>query len=194
MQHDKGQLKQRGKLYVMTTSMGAATPPINTISLNVLWASNLSSNLSGGFLALKPKMLHVHGILHWQDPEGYTAEGPSTGTDQHGGLHKQYEGQPKRGTCAGIDAKLKANPYKPVLPSSLLANFRSLENKIHYLWLDWTSQCKVKDCCALIITSLLDNANSIIQATPNLDQAICESGKDMAKGSSVSTPSQLWMN
>lgn len=58
----------------------------------------------------------------------------------------------KCGTQAGISAKLKANTYRPAIPSILLSNIHSLENKMDYLSLDLTTQNKASDCCTLIFT------------------------------------------
>ena len=53
---------------------------------------------------------------------------------------------------ASVELERAANPYRPALPSILLSNVRSLENKMDYLRLDLTTQHKVRDCSAVILT------------------------------------------
>lgn len=48
--------------------------------------------------------------------------------------------------------QLTANPKRPSLPSLLLANMCSLENKAVYLKLKHTKERDMKDCCAFIFT------------------------------------------
>ncbi|KAK0151949.1 hypothetical protein N1851_006689 [Merluccius polli] len=65
----------------------------------------------------------------------------------------------KRGNRGGTRAKLKANPYRAPLPSILLANVRSLENKLDYLRLELTTRKEIGDCCVLIFTETWLNAD-----------------------------------
>ena len=58
----------------------------------------------------------------------------------------------KCGCRTGLRAKLKANPQRTLLPSILLSNICSLENKLDYLKLDFTLKQDVRDCCAIILT------------------------------------------
>ncbi len=58
----------------------------------------------------------------------------------------------KRGKRGGLHARLKARANRPPLPSLLLANVRSLENKLDELRARITSQREVRECCALIFT------------------------------------------
>lgn len=60
----------------------------------------------------------------------------------------------KWGNRGGARAKLKANPNRAPLPSILLANIRSLENKLDYLRLE------IRDCCVLIFTKTRLNADA----------------------------------
>ncbi|KAK7888822.1 hypothetical protein WMY93_024382 [Mugilogobius chulae] len=58
----------------------------------------------------------------------------------------------RRGKRGGLHARLKARANKPPLPSLLLANVRSLENKMDDLRARITTQREVRECCALIFT------------------------------------------
>ncbi|KAI4871695.1 hypothetical protein NFI96_011011 [Prochilodus magdalenae] len=58
----------------------------------------------------------------------------------------------KRGKRGGLHARLKARAMRPPLPSLLLANVRSLENKLDELRARITTQREIRDCCALILT------------------------------------------
>lgn len=56
----------------------------------------------------------------------------------------------KRGKRGGLHARLKARASRPPLPSLLLANVRSLENKLDELRARITSQREIRECCAYI--------------------------------------------
>ncbi|KAI3369115.1 hypothetical protein L3Q82_025439 [Scortum barcoo] len=71
------------------------------------------------------------------------------------GARKRHTSRHRRGKRAGLDARLKACANQPPLPSLLLANVRSLENKLDELRARITSQREVRDCCALIFTDNL---------------------------------------
>lgn len=51
---------------------------------------------------------------------------------------------------AGLTARLKPNLWWPLLPSILLSNVRSLENKLHYLHLNLTTNREVTDCALIV--------------------------------------------
>lgn len=65
----------------------------------------------------------------------------------------------RRGKRGGLHARLKARTSRPPLPSLLLANVRSLENKMDELRTRIISQREIRDCCVLIFTEtwLSDN-------------------------------------
>lgn len=52
----------------------------------------------------------------------------------------------KHGMGAGIHARLKGNPSFLALPSVLLSNVYSLDNKLDFLRLQLTTQCELRDC------------------------------------------------
>ena len=58
----------------------------------------------------------------------------------------------KRGKRGGVSARLRANPSKPAAPSVLLANVRSLDNKMDHISLWRSLQRGVRDCCVFIFT------------------------------------------
>ncbi|KAK3550602.1 hypothetical protein QTP70_000679 [Hemibagrus guttatus] len=58
----------------------------------------------------------------------------------------------KRGKWAGVCARLKTNPSRPVLPSIILSNFCSLDNKLDYIRLQQTTRREYRDCCAFGFT------------------------------------------
>lgn len=80
-------------------------------------------------------------------------------TPESGEQHSRRKEQLKRrrGKRGGLHARLKAS--RPPLPSLLLANVRSLENKMDELRTRIISQREIRDCCALILTEtwLSDN-------------------------------------
>lgn len=56
----------------------------------------------------------------------------------------------ERGSQGGLTAGLKANPCKTPLPSILLANVQSMENKLDYLKLNLTTKWEMRDCCTIV--------------------------------------------
>ena len=58
----------------------------------------------------------------------------------------------KRGKRAGIKARLKTKPTRPAVPTILLSNVRSLENKLDELRLMRGSLKVWRDCCLFIFT------------------------------------------
>ena len=66
--------------------------------------------------------------------------------------HRRRERKQKRGKRGGIQARLEASPHKPAIPSLLMANVRSLDNKIDNIRLLRSTQRKVRDCCVYVFT------------------------------------------
>ncbi|KAK3544098.1 hypothetical protein QTP86_001556 [Hemibagrus guttatus] len=58
----------------------------------------------------------------------------------------------KRGMRAGVHARLKTKPSQPALPSILLSNVYSLDNKLDYIRLQWTTRHEYRDCCIFVFT------------------------------------------
>ncbi len=111
--------------------------------------------------------LHSLGLLCLPDPAAYEAAVCPTDTGCSRRRRRRCDRKWKRGSRGGLTAKLKANPCRTPLPSILLANVRSVENKLDYLKLDLTTKQEMRDCCTIILTetwlnpSVSDDAVSI---------------------------------
>ena len=100
----------------------------NRSSLLGLRHSICAKNLSGVNLAVEPEILCELGILHQQDQGASKAADSSPTTGRHWrwrkrcgrtSMRRRRCARPsKRGKRAGISARLKANPYRPALPST----------------------------------------------------------------------------
>ncbi|MCI4381067.1 hypothetical protein PGIGA_G00247310 [Pangasianodon gigas] len=62
-------------------------------------------------------------------------------------------GDQKRGKRAGVRARLKTNPSRPALPSILLSNVCSLDNKLDYIRLQQTTRREFRDCCVFVCSA-----------------------------------------
>ncbi|GAA6075769.1 piezo-type mechanosensitive ion channel component 1-like, partial [Tachysurus ichikawai] len=76
---------------------------------------------------------------------------PDTG-DQERGRRKRCARKRKRGKRAGVRARLKTNPSRPALPSILLANVCSLDNKLDYIRLERSTRREIRNCCVFVFT------------------------------------------
>ncbi len=85
-------------------------------------------------------------------PESYTITTPTTASRPQRRRYKRRERKQKRGKRGGIRARLAANPHKPAIPTILLANVRSLDNKLDYIRLLRSTQRTVRDCCVFVFT------------------------------------------
>ncbi|KAK2905565.1 hypothetical protein Q8A73_009508 [Channa argus] len=86
---------------------------------------------------------------HRNHPGGHEAPGSSELADPRKALRRRRR---KRGKRGGLHARLKARASRPPLPSLLLANVRSMENKLDELRARITTQREIRECCALIFT------------------------------------------
>ncbi len=77
---------------------------------------------------------------------------PTTASRPQRRRYKRRERKQKRGKRGGIRARLAANPHKPAIPTIVLANVRSLDNKLDYIRLLRSTQRTVRDCCAFVFT------------------------------------------
>ncbi|XP_034157898.2 uncharacterized protein LOC113536973 [Pangasianodon hypophthalmus] len=80
---------------------------------------------------------------------------PSASPDAGGrgrGRRKRCMRKQKRGKRAGVRARLKTNPSRPALPSILLSNVCSLDNKLDYTRLQQTTRREFRDCCVFVFT------------------------------------------
>ncbi len=76
---------------------------------------------------------------------------PTTASLPQRRRYKRRERKQKRGKRGGIRARLAANPHKPAIPTILLANVRSLDNKLDYIRLLRSTQRTVRDCCVFVL-------------------------------------------
>ncbi len=72
---------------------------------------------------------------------------------------KRCERGRKRGKRGGIRARLRANPTRPALPTLMLSNVRSLENKLDLIQLSRSTQHEARDCCVFVFTETWLNDN-----------------------------------
>jgi len=86
--------------------------------------------------------------------------------------YKRCERKQNRGKCGGIRARLAANPYKPAIPTIILANIRSLDNKMDYIQLLRNTQKNVRDCCVFVFTETWLN-NNVLDHTIQLEWLTC---------------------
>ncbi len=75
----------------------------------------------------------------------------------------------KRG---GIRARLRANPTRPALPTLMLSNVRSLENKLDLIQLTRSIQHEARDCCVFVFTETWLN-NNIPDSAIQLNKLTC---------------------
>jgi len=78
----------------------------------------------------------------------------------------------KRGKRGGIRARLEANPTCPAIPSIILADTRSLDNKMDHLRLLRSANQTVSNCCLLVFTETCLNDN-IPDSAVQLEQLTC---------------------
>ncbi len=124
--------------------------------------------------------LWVLGLLRRPTP----SPTPTTASHPQRRRYKRRERKQKRGKRGGIRSRLAANPHKPAIPTIVLANVRSLDNKLDYIRLLRSTQRTVRDCCVLVFTETWLN-NSVPDCAIQLDQltfyradrALVEGGK-----------------
>ncbi len=118
-----------------------------------------------------------------------TSPTPTTASCPQRRRHKRRERKQKRVKRGGIRARLTANPHKPAIPTIVLANVRSLDNKLDYIRLLRSTQRIVRDCCVFVFTETW-LSNSVPDCTIQLDQLSCyradrvlvEGGKTLGGG------------
>ncbi|KAI4896489.1 hypothetical protein NFI96_008191 [Prochilodus magdalenae] len=80
-----------------------------------------------------------------------TAASPEAGSRKRG--HRKRCARPqKRGKRAGVRTRLTSKPVRAALPSILLSNVCSLENKLGCIRLQRTTQRESRDCCVFVFT------------------------------------------
>ncbi len=126
---------------------------------------------------------------------------PTTASRPQRRRYKRREKKQKRGKRGGIRARLAANPHKPAIPTIVLANVRSLDNKLDYIRLLRSAQRTVRDCCVFVFTETWLN-NSVPDCAIQLDQLTCyradralvEGGKSRGGGLCVYINDAWWRN
>ena len=78
----------------------------------------------------------------------------------------------KRGKRGGIRARLAASPTRPAIPSIIMANVRSLDNKMDHIRLLRSANRTVSNCCVLVFTETWLNDN-IPDSAVHLEQLTC---------------------
>ncbi len=88
----------------------------------------------------------LQGLCLLLKPDPETAASPTDATRINRRRRRCERGQ-KRGKRGGIRARLRANPTSPAIPSLMLSNVRSLENKLDLIQLSRSTQHETRDCC-----------------------------------------------
>ncbi|KAK0135553.1 hypothetical protein N1851_028598 [Merluccius polli] len=114
------------------------------------------------------KVLHDLGLLR----RPASTPTPTTAAHPQRKRRRRCARRQKRGKHGGIQARLAANPYKPALPSIVLANVRSFDNKLDELHLLRSSQRTVRECCVFVFTETWLN-NNIPDSAIQLDRLTC---------------------
>ncbi|KAK3565368.1 hypothetical protein QTP86_007114 [Hemibagrus guttatus] len=78
-----------------------------------------------------------------------TSASPDAGGWERG-RRKRCSRKRKRGKRAGVRARLKINPSRPALPSIILSNVYSLDNKLDYI--QQTRWREYRECCVFVFT------------------------------------------
>lgn len=103
--------------------------------------------------------------------------------------HKWSERRQKRDQRGGVRARLAASPHKPTIPSIMLVNIRSLDNKLDHIRLLRTTQRTVRECCVYVFTESWLGSNVVDHAVQlqgltcyRADRALAKEGKTRGGG------------
>ncbi len=113
----------------------------------------------------------LQGLCLLLKPDLETAASPTNAirTRQR---RKRCERGRKCGKRGGIRARLRANPTRPALPTLMLSNVCSLENKLDLIQLSRSTQHEARDCCVFVFTETWLNDN-IPDSTIQLNRLTC---------------------
>ncbi len=100
----------------------------------------------------------LRGLCLLLEPDLETAASPTDATRTRQ-RRKRCERGRKRGKRGGIRARLRANLTRPALPTLMLSNVRSLENKLDLIQLSRSTQHEARDCCVFVFTETWLNNN-----------------------------------
>lgn len=96
----------------------------------------------------------LHGLGLLRGP-GLQSSVPSDAGGRERGQRKRCSRKRKRGQRAGVHARLKTNPSRPALPSIILSNVCSLDNKPDYIRLQRATRREFRECCIFVFTETL---------------------------------------
>ncbi len=108
----------------------------------------------------------LQGLCLLLKPDPETAASPTDATRTKRRRRRCERGQ-KRGKRGGIRARLRANPTSPAIPSLMLSNVRSLENKLDLI------QCRPfylpREFTAIVIVAVLLSSRLAVNRGSRLD-------------------------
>ncbi len=119
----------------------------------------------------------LRGLCLLLEPDLETAASPTDATRTRQ-RRKRCERGRKRGKRGGIRARLRANPTRPALPTLMLSNVRSLENKLDLIQLSRSTQHEARDCCVFVFTETWLNDNIPDSAIQLNKLTCCRSDRD----------------
>ncbi len=119
----------------------------------------------------------LRGLCLLLEPDLETAASPTDATRTRQ-RRKRCERGRKRGKRGGIRARLRANPTRPALPTLMLSNVRSLENKLDLIQLSRSTQHEARDCCVFVFTETWLNDNIPDSAIQLNRLTCCRSDRD----------------
>lgn len=94
----------------------------------------------------------LHALWQLQRPGLQSLVSPDASAREKG--HRKWCTKKRKcGKWVGVRAR-SANPNRPALPSILLSNVCSLDNKLYYIKLQQTTHHEFKDCCIFTETWL----------------------------------------
>ncbi len=119
----------------------------------------------------------LQGLCLLLKPDPETAASPTKATRTKRRRRRCERGQ-KRGKRGGIRARLRANPTSPTIPSLMLSNVRSLENKLDLIQLSRSTQHETRDCCVFVFTETWLNDNIPDSAIQLHGRSCCRADRD----------------
>ncbi len=119
----------------------------------------------------------LRGLCLLLEPDLETAASPTDATRTRQ-RRKRCERGRKCGKRGGIRARLRANPTRPALPTLMLSNVRSLENKLDLIQLSRSTQHEARDCCVFVFTETWLNDNIPDSAIQLNGLTCCRSDRD----------------
>ncbi|KAK3561458.1 hypothetical protein QTP86_002817 [Hemibagrus guttatus] len=139
------------------------------------------SSITWEEFGVEPLLLHINLLRRpgLQSSASFDAGG------RERGRRKRCSRKQKRRKRAGVCASLKTNPSQLALPSIILSNVCSLDNKLDYIRLQRTTRCEYSDCCIFVFTEtwLIDrvpdaaiqySVQMYIPPSANAKEVLCE--------------------